>query len=128
MNFGMRRVKSEFPPAALSTAMKPASDIMIGWTTTASREQAESLGRGLLEAGLVACAQIDGPVTSLYRWQGTIESGEEYRLALKFPAARAGEIEAWLSTHHPYETPQWIAVEAAVVSKNYLNWVMQAST
>ncbi len=128
MNFGMRRVKSEFSPAAGCKLMNSSASIMIGWTTTANREQAESLARGLVEKGLVACAQIEGPITSIYRWQGTIETGPEYRLALKFAATRAGEVEAWLAKHHTYDSPQWICIKADAASKNYLNWVMQAST
>ncbi|MBE2216077.1 MAG: divalent-cation tolerance protein CutA [Opitutaceae bacterium] len=101
---------------------------MIGWTTTASREEAEGLGRGLVEAGLVACAQINGPVTSIYRWDGAVETAQEFRLTLKFASARQHEVGTWLHAHHSYQTPQWVCISADSVSKNYLNWVMQTST
>jgi periplasmic divalent cation tolerance protein len=105
-----------------------STSIMVGWTTTASREQAELLARGLVEAGLVACVQVDGPITSVYRWDGAIETAQEFRLTVKFPGAREAEVQAWLHAHHTYETPEWICVSADAVSKNYLNWVMQTST
>lgn len=101
---------------------------MIGWTTTGRRAEAEALGRGLVESGLVACAQVSGPITSLYRWNGAVETTEEFRLTLKFAASRQAEIEAWVRAHHSYEIPQWLCVAADAVSKNYLNWVMQASS
>jgi len=106
----------------------PSPTLMIGWSTTASREEAEELGRGLVEAGLVACAQVDGPITSIYRWEGIVETAAEFRLTLKFPQARQTEVGAWLHARHSYQTPQWICVAADTVSKNYLNWVMQTST
>ncbi len=102
--------------------------VMVGWTTTEHRAQAESLGRGLVEHGLVACAQISGPITSIYRWEGAVQAAEEYRLILKFAAPREAEIEAWVHAHHPYAIPQWVCVAADGVSKNYLNWVMQTSS
>lgn len=116
-----------FPQDQSQDGIEPDS-IMVGWTTAASREVAESLGRGLVEAGLVACAQVDGPITSIYRWEGALETGMEFRLTVKFLAARATEVEAWLAAHHPFEVPQWICVRADAVSKNYLNWVRQTST
>jgi len=111
---------------------KPADDastaMFVGWTTTASREEAERLGRGLVEAGLVACAQVDGPLTSIYRWEGRIETAAEFRLTLKFVRTREPEVSAWLHARHRYETPQWVCVPVAHASKNYLNWVVQTST
>ena len=105
-----------------------ANQVMVGWTTTASRDEAETLAHGLVEAGLVACAQVDGPVTSIYRWKGAMEAAQEYRLTLKFAAGREGAVEAWIQGHHSYETPEWIYVVADGAAKNYLNWVVQAST
>lgn len=103
------------------------SSVMIGWTTTADRATAEQLARGLVEARLAACAQVSGPVTSVYRWAGAIEESTEFRIAVKFAASRSAEIEAWLSQHHPYKTPQWLACPAAG-SEKYLNWVIANST
>ena len=105
-----------------------APDLMVGWTTTDSREAGEKLGRGLVETGLVACAQVDGPVTSIYRWNGAVETAAEFRLTVKFLASREPDVQAWLLAHHSYETPQWVCVAADVVAKNYLNWVHQTSS
>ncbi|RME72031.1 MAG: divalent-cation tolerance protein CutA [Verrucomicrobia bacterium] len=102
--------------------------MMIGWTTCETREDALRLARGLVEAKLAACAQISGPLTSVYRWDGRIEAAEEYRLTVKFPARAEPSIRAWLETHHPYEVPQWVAVTATAVSEKYLNWAEGDST
>lgn len=97
--------------------------VCIGWTTIETREQAEALARGLLKNDLAACVQIDGPMVSHYRWKGKLERAEEYRLAVKFPEVRAKDIEEYLGAHHPYDTPQWVAVKASHCSANYAAWV-----
>ncbi|WP_309381325.1 divalent-cation tolerance protein CutA [Cerasicoccus frondis] len=97
--------------------------IAIGWSTTPSRELAEQIGRALVEKRLVACAQITGPVTSIYRWQGEICQEEEFRLVLKFSAAREKAVHEALVTLHPYDTPQWIVTHADAGSSNYVAWV-----
>lgn len=102
--------------------------MFIGWTTVETREQADTLATQLVEAGLVACAQIDGPITSVYRWKGKTERAEEFRLTLKIVPARVKEIEAFLERHHPYDTPQWVAVRAEQVSEKYLSWARANST
>jgi periplasmic divalent cation tolerance protein len=102
--------------------------VMVGWTTTPDRATAEVIARTLVEAHLVACAQISGPISSIYRWEGKVESTEEFRLTVKFLASRASEIEACLTARHPYETPQWVFCPAAGGSEKYLNWVMGGST
>jgi periplasmic divalent cation tolerance protein len=96
--------------------------LMIGWTTTDTRERAETLAQGLVAARLAACVQIDGPIASHYVWQGRPERAEEFRLTVKFVSGQASEVERWLLAHHSYETPQWYAVRAETVTEKYLSW------
>ena len=46
--------------------------MIIAWTTTATRSDAERLAEGAVEKRLAACAQIDGPVLSHYHWEGRL--------------------------------------------------------
>lgn len=102
--------------------------LTIGWTTTSSQPQAETLGRALVSAGLVACAQIDGPVTSIYEWDGEVKAEAEWRLMLKFLPDHAPAIEKRLTQLHPYETPEWITVKADHVAEKYLSWAKANSS
>lgn len=97
--------------------------LMIGWTTVETRAQADSLARDIVAQNLAACVQIEGPITSHYRWNGKQEETTEFRLCLKFLADRESALSKWISNHHPYETPEWIAVRAENVSEKYLSWV-----
>jgi len=57
-------------------------------TTTDAAEKAEALARGAVAARVAACAQISGPVTSVYRWRGAVETAAEWRVQFKTTAAR----------------------------------------
>jgi len=96
--------------------------INIGWTTTKDRESAENLARGSIEAKLAACAQVEGPIRSFYRWEGNPESAEEYRITFKFIPERAQELEAWLRQNHPYEIPEWLTIQTQTVLAEYWQW------
>ena len=102
--------------------------MLIAWTTVATPEDATRLARGAVEAGLAVCVQVEGPVTSHYRWEGRIEAVAEHRLMFKFLAEHAAVLEAWVRTRHPYEAPEWIVVRAEHVSEKYLSWARSTST
>lgn len=98
--------------------------LFLAWTTTATRAEAEQLANGLIAAEQASCAQIEGPIRSIYRWQGKLESLEEYRLMLKLPGHLVSSAEAYVLGHHPYETPEWVVVAADRVSEKYLSWTL----
>ncbi len=102
--------------------------MLLAWTTVATPEDATRLAGGAVESGLAACVQVDGPVTSHYRWQGKLESAPEYRLLFKLLPERAAALEEWVRTRHPYETPEWVVVRAEQVSEKYLSWARGACT
>jgi periplasmic divalent cation tolerance protein len=102
--------------------------MLVAWTTVATLEDASRLAREAVEARLAACVQVDGPVTSYYRWEGRIESAQEYRLTFKLLPEQADRLEIWIGAHHPYDTPEWIVARAEHVSGKYLSWARGTST
>ena len=42
-------------------------------TTLPTEEEAQALARGLVEARLAACAQVEPGLQSHYRWQGQLQ-------------------------------------------------------
>ena len=91
-------------------------------TTVATEQQAEELARGLVEAGLAACVQIE-PIRSVYRWKGEVCAEAEFRLTAKTTEQRYTELEAHIKAHHAYETPEIVMVPIAGGSREYLAWV-----
>ncbi len=102
--------------------------MIVAWTTTEKRSDADRLALGAVERRLAVCAQIDGPITSHYHWHGKLTQAEEYRVWFKCLPANASALSAWVHTHHPYEIPQWIEVSAESVGEKYLSWAMANST
>jgi periplasmic divalent cation tolerance protein len=95
----------------------------IGWTTIDSSEAAHHLARMAVESSLVACAQVDGPIFSYYRWQGKLESAQEYRITFKFSAKNVEALRGWILRNHTYQNPQWVAVCAADTTEEYTRWI-----
>jgi periplasmic divalent cation tolerance protein len=92
-------------------------------TATDKREDAERIARSLVEARLAGCVQIVGPITSIYRWKGRIETAGEWLCLIKSREERYGAIEQAIRSLHPYVTPEIIAVPVAVGSRDYLDWL-----
>lgn len=102
--------------------------MLIAWTTVATRAEADALAAGVIAANLAACVQVEGPITSHYRWQGKLEATEEFRLCLKFLPSQLLALEAHVLRHHPYQTPEWIVVRAEHVGEKYLSWAQANSS
>ena len=51
---------------------------IIVMVTTASKAEAETIAERLLEAKLIACANIIGPIESHFHWSGKIDKAEEF--------------------------------------------------
>lgn len=94
-------------------------------TTTATRADAERIAAALVERRLAACVQISGPITSCYRWQGAVETAEEWGCAAKTTLAAYPRVEQAIRELHPYEEPEIIAVPIVAGSSGYLTWLVE---
>jgi periplasmic divalent cation tolerance protein len=92
-------------------------------TTTATKEEAQKIARCLVEQKLAACAQISGPITSIYRWQGEVETATEWLCLIKTQESLYPELEKEIISLHSYETPEIIAVPIIKGSRDYLSWL-----
>ena len=92
-------------------------------TTTATHDEAEIIGRALVEEHLAACTQIIGPITSIYRWEGQIETSQEYQCWAKSRRELFERIEAAIRRLHPYQVPEILAIPIAAGSESYLKWL-----
>ncbi|RFU83295.1 divalent-cation tolerance protein CutA [Streptomyces triticagri] len=96
-------------------------------TTTDTEDKAAALARGAVESHLVACAQIVGPVTSVYRWEGAVETAREWQVVLKTTSSRYPELEEWIIRTHDYDVPEILATPVTG-SPDYLAWVHRECT
>ncbi len=99
--------------------MKP----VLLYITAADKLQAVNLARALLEARLVACANVLPGVTSLYHWEGKLTEAEECVLIAKSTADRVREVAAMVAELHTYDTPCVVAVPIEGGAAEFLAWV-----
>jgi periplasmic divalent cation tolerance protein len=92
-------------------------------TTTDSRAEAMELSRAAVEARLAACAQVAGPVASMYWWDEGLERAEEWLVLFKLPADRFEELSAFLTERHSYDEPEIVALPIVTGSAAYLAWM-----
>ena len=92
-------------------------------TTTDKRDDALAIARTLVEQRLAACVQIVGPITSIYRWKGNVETAEEWQCWAKSRQDRYGQIEQAIRHGHPYEEPEILAIPITAASAGYLAWI-----
>src|SRR6478609_6004100 len=93
--------------------------------TTDSRAEAMELSRAAVESRLAACAQVAGPVASVYWWDDGLERAEEWLVLLKLPADRYDDLAAFLTERHSYDEPEIIALPIVAGSTAYLNWMRE---
>jgi periplasmic divalent cation tolerance protein len=94
-------------------------------TTLPDQAAAERLAAVVVEERLAACAQVHGPISSTYRWDGNIERATEWYCHLKTTAGRLPALQARIGELHPYDVPEIIAVPILDGNPDYLSWVAQ---
>ncbi len=100
--------------------------MFIAWTTVADQETADRLAAEAVACSLAVCVQVEGPVTSHYRWNRAQEKPDEFRLMFKVLPRQLASLSVWLHAHHPYETPEWIVVKTEEVGEKYLSWAVRS--
>ncbi|NLU69206.1 divalent-cation tolerance protein CutA [Streptomyces sp. HNM0574] len=101
------------------------TDILTVLTTVDSEERARALAAGAVERRVAACAQISTPVTSVYRWEGAVQTDPEWQVLFKTAAARYDDLEAYLRQAHDYDVPEIIATPVVRGNADYLAWVAE---
>ena len=95
-------------------------------TTTAQQHDAQRIAQTLLEKRLAACVQVAGPITSTYRWQGQVETSQEWLCIAKTDRAHYQAVEDEIRRMHPYEVPEIVATPIVAGSPGYLHWLQDA--
>ncbi len=103
------------------------TDARIVLTTTGSQEEAQKIAHELVERRLAACVNIVPRIESVYRWQGKVESADEWLLVIKTQASAFERVRDALKELHSYELPECIMVEITEGDKAYLDWLAKNS-
>ena len=104
-----------------------ASDFVVVLVTAGTADEAARIGRTLVEERLVACANVVGPIRSIYRWQDAVEDAGEHLLLLKARAADVPALETRVQALHSYDVPEVLALPVTAGSAAYLTWLAGAT-
>jgi periplasmic divalent cation tolerance protein len=94
-------------------------------TSIDAEEAAHRLAEAVVTERLAACAQVAGPITSVYRWQGAVERATEWSCACKTTPETARALVARLRELHPYQVPEILVTTAVDGSADYLAWIRE---
>ena len=104
-----------------------AEDFVVVLVTAGGAEEATRIGRALVEERLAACANVVGPMVSIYRWKGAVEETAEHLLLLKARAADVSRLETRVRALHGYDVPEVLALPIRGGSAAYLAWLAEAT-
>ncbi len=93
------------------------------YITAASRDEAVMLGRSLVEARLVACANVIDGAISIYWWEGAVQEEREALLVAKTVSGNADAVIAKVKELHSYSCPCVVAMPIAAGNAAYLEWI-----
>ena len=103
--------------------MKSARQFAIVLVTAPDLQTARALAGAVLRARLAACVNILPKVESHYWWKGKIETGAEVMLVMKSTKLKLPALEQCVLKHHPYDTPEFLALPLAGGHARYLAWL-----
>ncbi|NKB45398.1 MAG: divalent cation tolerance protein CutA [Alphaproteobacteria bacterium] len=93
------------------------------YTAVGGPEEARKLAKMLVSEQLVACVNIVDGATSVYRWEGKVQSSEESLLIAKTTNAQRDTAIERLNDLHSYDTPCIVAYDMSAGVPEYLNWL-----
>ena len=98
------------------------SKYCIAITTLGNEEDAQNLINLVLDCELAACMQTLN-IGSHYTWEGEVCHDKEVLVMFKTTWYLYDELEKTIKKHHPYETPEIIAIDIERGFQGYLDWI-----
>jgi len=98
------------------------SEFVFVYSTFPDADSARRVAEALVKAKLAACVNIHGPMTSIYEWQGALETGPEFAAFIKTRRSLAGKAIEAARPLHPYTVPCFLVLPIAGGNEDYLAW------
>lgn len=95
------------------------------YCTFPDEEEAIGISHQLLDDSLIACANILGSMTSLYKWKGKLEESQEIAVLFKTTSEKISQVIEVIQSLHSYETPAILEIPLGESAKAFTQWVYQ---
>jgi periplasmic divalent cation tolerance protein len=102
-------------------------DDIIVLITASTTDEAAEIGKALVDGHLAACVNIVPEVRSLFFWEGKTRDEKEALLICKSRLPRMKQLVARVKSLHSYAVPEVIAIPIIAGSREYLDWVKDAT-
>ena len=89
----------------------------------ADADESERIGRLMVEERLAACVNILGPIRSIYRWQGSIQSAQEVAAIFKTADRQTDALMARITALHSYDVSCIVTWPIDKLVDSYAEWV-----
>ncbi|MGH7542462.1 MAG: divalent-cation tolerance protein CutA [Gemmatimonadota bacterium] len=99
--------------------------VCVALTTCPDEGTARRIASALVDERLAACVNIVPDMTSIYRWEGVVETASECLLLVKTRRERLEALRRRLEELHPYDLPELVALAVEGGSPAYLTWVVE---
>ncbi len=103
-------------------------DYTFVYITAPTREEAEKIGRVLVNERLAACVNIIPGMRSIYHWQGKVEQAQEVVVIAKTRAALFEKLAKRVRDLHSYTCPCIISLPISAGEPTFLNWINEYTT
>jgi periplasmic divalent cation tolerance protein len=89
----------------------------------ADLNEAERIGRLVVEERLAGCVNILGPIHSIYRWKGAIENTDEVAAIFKTTHEQADPLITRIAELHSYDVPCIATWPIDKILGSYAEWL-----
>lgn len=98
------------------------SEFVFVYSTFPDETSAKRVAQTLVTAKLAACVNISAPMTSVYEWEGRLETGPEVAAFIKTRRTLVDQAIAAARPLHPYSVPCFLVLPIESGSEDYLAW------
>tara|TARA_B100001250_G_scaffold389337_1_gene388343 strand:- start:3 stop:311 length:309 start_codon:yes stop_codon:yes gene_type:complete len=95
--------------------------LVLVMVTFPDEDSAKSMIEKVLNEKLAACI-LHTQVNSSYIWQGQNQEEQEVLVLFKTNKTNFEQLEQYISTHHPYDVPAILKIDASA-NQDYQNWI-----
>ena len=95
--------------------------LVLVMVTFPHEDSAKSMTEKVLNEKLAACI-LHTQVNSSYIWQGQNQEEQEVLVLFKTNKTNFEQLEQYISTHHPYDVPAILKIDASA-NQDYQNWI-----
>ncbi len=104
-----------------------SSKVTLAYCTFPDEVTAKRICEILVAESTAACANIIGPMQSIYQWNGRMQYAQEWAAVLKTSVRKRAALKERFQALHPYATPALVFVSVEDGLPAFLNWVCSQS-